>query len=222
MSRAKTKVTIWSSSHCMPKRCFPKYIEEHFLLQNRFEVPRIIAKGGQRLTNTLTNKIVESTESSDPESSFVHVLILGDNDLRSNLEIKGIIQNFEKIVEAASKFPNNYLIISSLIHGVSFDKHRKEKFFQLDKKLRLLAKANSSFCRTLNLKNKLIRDLHYVSDCVHLNKTGTRTLADSVFNAIRCIPHFEVEKSNKEKGEPKVRKTRKIVENLISNKNESL
>jgi hypothetical protein len=197
----------------MPKRDFPKYIEEHFLLQDRFEVPRIIAKGGQKLTSILTEKIVENIEDSDPKSSNVHVLILGDNDLRSNFEIKGIIQRFEQIVETASKFPNCYLVISSLIHGISFDKSRKEKFFQLDKKLRLLVKAHSSFCRILNLRDKLIRDLHYVSDCVHLNKIGARVLADSVFNSIRCIPHFEVEKSNREKVESdKVRKSRKIVE----------
>ena len=222
MSQTETKVTIWSSSHCMPKRCFPKYIEEHFLLQNRFENPQIIAKGGQQLSNILTNKIVETIENSDPESSFVHVLILGDNDLRSNIEIKPIIQKFEQIVETASKFPNCYIVICSLIHGVLFDHSRREKFFQLDKKLRLLTKANSTFCRILNLQNKLIRELHYNSDCVHLNKAGTRILADSVFNAVRCIPHFvKVEKSNSEKIESRVRKSRKETSLKIS-QNENL
>ena len=210
MNRARTKVTIWSSSHCMPKRCFPTYLEEHFLLQNRFENPRIIAKGGQRLTDTLTDKIVETIESSDPKTNFVHVFILGDNDLRANLEVKSIIQKFEHIVETASKFPNCYIVICSLIHGVSFDRNRIDRFFQLDKKLRLLVKVHSPFCRLLNLKNKLIRDLHYHCDCVHLNKAGTRILADSVFSSVRCIPHFErVEKSNSEKVEKKVRKSRK-------------
>ena len=191
MNKEKAKVTIWSSSHCAPKRKFPVYFQNLFLNQNRFNTPIINAIGGQRLTSSLTDKIVDSIRNSE-NTQDIHVLILGDNDLRHETTIKSIIENFEKITEYASFKPNCVIIVCSLIHGKLFDKQLKDKFFKLDRKLRILSNSKPEYVRFVNLRQHLDKETSFANDCVHLNAFGTKRLADTVYHAICCVPHTVV------------------------------
>ena len=191
-AKEKTKVTIWSSSHCAQKRKFPIYLQNLWSSQDKFESPVINATGGQRLTATLTSQIVDSIKSSENKPN-VHVLILGDNDLRYGESVKTLIERFEQIIEQASSVSNCFVIICSLIHGRIFERCVKTEFFKLDRKLKILCQTKPRYARFVNLKQHLDKETSYASDCVHLNVSGTKNLAETVFQAIWHAPNLVTE-----------------------------
>ena len=181
-----TQLFVWGSSHCTNYRNFPDEFEAKLVHQRRYLKPIYQAKGGQKIDNHLTNKIVRTIHANKSRST-VHLIILGDNNLRAGHSIRQVIYHFEQIIQAINENNDSYLIISGLIYGQHPD---FPLFINCDLQLKLLArKQQQNKVVFVRVQQYLIGPQIYL-DNVHLTRKGVQNLIRPLLKALQCVPNL--------------------------------
>ena len=180
-----TQLFVWGSSHCTNYRNFPNEFEAQLIHQRRYLRPIIHAKGGQKLDSQITSKIINTIQANQNKPS-VHLIILGDNNLRADQTIKQVLQQFELIIHEINQNRNSYLIISGLIYGQHPD---FPLFINCDLQLKLLArKQTNKQVIFVQVQKYLIGPQIYL-DNVHLTRKGVQIFIKPLIKALKCVPN---------------------------------
>ena len=140
------------------------------------------AVGSRKLDYDVINMILQDAHS--PKSGLqIHVILLGDNNLRYNMEsTNSFIQKCEYLVQRLSCVPNCKLVFVSILPCSK----TKEKFLEANSKLKKLS-FRSNFVSYLDLENTrfftnngaINESLFY--DRIHLKDSGSKILAKLIF-----------------------------------------
>ncbi len=199
-AQLKTKVLVFASSHGTEHRNFPTPFKSHFLKKNqwRFAVPKIQAKGGQRINESLVKEITGQMAAQGPDQPFVVVLILATNNVRkdsSEQNLLEVVRWFEDIAKTAETLSKCRVLISQLIPSV-LPPESKDKFRELERRLvhllkkypnTTLAKTTKALCEKGKIQKRLWQD------GVHLTKTGAKIYAKALFKQLESLPHFPLD-----------------------------
>ena len=141
------------------------------------------------------------SDDINKRSSFsqVHVLILGDNNIRWGGQLpKEIVPHFRQVADFVMKTPNAHLVIVSLLPSPETDTETKPLFRRADKLLHDLAKEHHPFCSYLDITctfttrgYTLLWQLCMYEDGIHLSagqKGGANTLAKCLRNHLMTLP----------------------------------
>ena len=151
----------------------------------------IKARGSRQMTENFAQEILNEMNRLQP-SPQVHVLIMGDNNLRwfedDPAHILDIYMNF---LSQAKQIPKSHVIISSLLPSIENQENCDPIFLQFDKDLKTILDPKYELLdlsKSLRTKQGKIKEFLY-KDEVHLNTEGAEILAKQIFNKVRPLPY---------------------------------
>ena len=149
------------------------------------------AVGSRRLTHDVINMILQDAYShrSGPQ---IHVIILGDNNLRYGMEsVDSFIGKCHHLVQGFSQLQKCHLVLVSILPCPK----TKEKFLEANSRLRKIAIRNADFVSYLDLERTrffingaINENLFY--DGIHLKNAGEKILAEHIFDLCSSIGIF--------------------------------
>ena len=185
--REKIFLKIWQSSHGMCHHHMPKYFDELFMNQTKFEMPKINAKSSRQLDMKLCRYIIYNAKQNSYRVQ-THVCGLGDNNLRYKESCDTFIECIEYLATEMSKIKNCYLILVSLIPSLLTDNSSKRVFREANSKMKSLSEKfeTVSFLDISKnfVKNQNIIENLYANDKIHLSEKGAKLYVQCVKNHI--------------------------------------
>ena len=152
----------------------------------------MFAKKSQKLNEEIIQIMCQDALSKCP-SPQVHLLLLGDNNLRHGKEsVDSFITKCNQIVSKFSSISNCHLILSALIPSPETDAFSKFIFSEANQKLKYICQKNQNVSY-LNLTKIFVingvidMELFCGYNDVHLNSRGAKKLAKLIYaHVIHC------------------------------------
>ena len=179
-------IYIWGNQHCLENQKFEEVVTKQVSKQKRFQSPVFHLKRDQCLSHKFI-KTLKRLITKTKDSPQVHVIILGNVELRKGKTIYEIIHRFSLINELSLINPSAFFVISALILEEKIDdKELKGNCLFINSALHQNFIKNSQIT-FVNTDNKLEPESFNTPST--LNKIGEIQLAQMITKAVYSIPN---------------------------------
>ena len=143
-------ISIWTSSHDW-NGGFRKKIKQVFKEKSdRFQKPVVVSKPSLKMSYNIARKILKYVQAQSPNPQ-VHVIMLGDNNLRwFHNQPEDVLAMFRFLMAKSSKIQNCKIVITSLIPTLENIEENFQTFVNFDKELaKILTSISQAFSKLL-------------------------------------------------------------------------
>jgi hypothetical protein len=187
---AKIPVHIWGNHHCLDSEKFVETSQKLITKQKRFSEPQFNLKVDQCLSHkfikTLKRFILNSKDKPQ-----VHVIILGNVELRSGKPINEVTQRFDRLIELSSISSNVYFVVSALVPEESEEiRNLKDNCSTVNETLHQTFSKHDHIT-FVSVDLKLEPDDFNTSN--ELSHSGSTRLAQMLAKAVYCIPKNRIQ-----------------------------
>ena len=187
----KPTISICTSSHVW-NGGFKNKIKQVFKEKSgRFQTPVVISKSSLKMSYNMARKILKDVQAQSPNPQ-VHVIMLGDNNLRwSHSQPEDVLAMFRFLLAKSSKIQNCKIVIVSLISTLENIEEKFQIFVNFDKELAKILDPKHDMVdlrKSLRSKNGDIKEKLFQFDGVHLNSDEAKVLANQIFNKLERLP----------------------------------